>query len=668
MFRLNGFFSLCLIGVLLGVSSTVFAAAEKPAIESFFKNPMVKGAALSPSGNQLATIMRAPNGRYVLAVAPTNALQQMKVAANFADADIIGFNWINESRLYLMVGDDKAIGSRFSGSEYAVNVDGSVLLQLTTGDWEHTQENTGTSIKNKILPWDYSVVSFPQDGSDDVIVNHETYNKTDFSVTSSRLFRLNTKTRQLRDTLSGAQPEKITGWLLDTKNEPRIGVTYDKGRVIYHLREFETGQWSEIGNFAYNGSEGFRPRFFDADNTLYVSAEINGGGEALFRYNLKTKKRDDTPFVSVVGFDFNGSPVRDSSTGKMLGLHYVNDARGTVWLDPRFKEYQKRIDGALQGTINTITCGNCSTSPVLLVRSSSDQQPTKYALYDVATDKLLTFAKSRPEIIASQMGERDFVHFPARDGMSIPAYITTPPGGLKGPFPTVVLVHGGPFVRGASWEWEQQAQFLASRGYLVIQPEFRGSTGFGFGHFKAGWKQWGLTMQDDLADAAKWAISKGMADPKRIAIAGGSYGGYAALMGLVKEPELFRCGISWAGVTDLGLLFSLATSDATKESLQYGARELIGDPQVDAEKFKASSPLVNAARITQPVLLAYGGADRRVPIAHGTDFRSAVSKTNKQVEWLVYPEEGHGWALEKNRYDFWQRVEAFLDKNLKSPN
>jgi len=229
----------------------------------------------------------------------------------------------------------------------------------------------------------------------------------------------------------------------------------------------------------------------------------------------------------------------------------------------------------------------------------------------------------------------------------------------------IVLVHGGPYVRGAEWEWDPEVQFLASRGYAVLQPEFRGSTGFGSRHFTAGFKQWGLAMQEDIADGARWAIAQGYADPKRICIAGASYGGYATLMGLAKNPELFKCGFEWIGVTDLNLLFELSwLSDMSEESQKYSMPVLVGDPVKDAKQLKETSPINIADQIKQPLLMAYGGSDRRVPIKHGESFRDAVTKTNKQVEWIQYVDEGHGWHLVKNRVDFWSRVEKFLEKNL----
>jgi dipeptidyl aminopeptidase/acylaminoacyl peptidase len=231
----------------------------------------------------------------------------------------------------------------------------------------------------------------------------------------------------------------------------------------------------------------------------------------------------------------------------------------------------------------------------------------------------------------------------------------------------VVLVHGGPWARGGHLAWNREVQFLATRGYAVLQPEFRGSEGFGREHFEAGWKQWGQAMQDDVADGTRWAIDQGVADPKRICIAGASYGGYATLMGLVKNPELYRCGVDWVGVTDINLLYDLRFTRTSQEAKTYGLPVLIGDQSKDAAMLKANSPLENASKIKQPLLLAYGGKDRTVPIDHGEKFYKAVKEVNPKVEWIEYPEEGHGWRYERTSLDFWARVEKFLAENLGKP-
>jgi dipeptidyl aminopeptidase/acylaminoacyl peptidase len=231
----------------------------------------------------------------------------------------------------------------------------------------------------------------------------------------------------------------------------------------------------------------------------------------------------------------------------------------------------------------------------------------------------------------------------------------------------VLLVHGGPQARGGSWRWDADSQFLASRGYLVVEPEFRGSMGYGAKLFRAGWKQWGLAMQDDVADATRWAVAQGLADGKRICIAGASYGGYATLMGLAQDPDLFRCGVAWAAVTDIDLMYGAHWSDFRGEYKREGMPLLIGDRVEDAAALKAASPVHNAERIRQPLLLAHGAWDVRVPIAHGEAMRDALKPHNSKVEWLVYDDEGHGWQKPANNIDFWGRVERFLARHIGKP-
>jgi dipeptidyl aminopeptidase/acylaminoacyl peptidase len=264
------------------------------------------------------------------------------------------------------------------------------------------------------------------------------------------------------------------------------------------------------------------------------------------------------------------------------------------------------------------------------------------------------------------MGLRDVYSFAARDGLSVPVLVTQPVGGAVSKRPAVVLVHGGPWVRGTHWEWERGAQFLASRGYVVIEPEFRGSEGYGYTHFRAGWKQWGLAMQDDVADAVQWATKKGLIDPERVCIAGASYGGYATLMGLIRNPDLYRCGINWVGVTDIDLMYSITWSDISEEQKNYGMPVLVGDRVKDAQQLKDTSPIEQASRINRPLLMAYGGVDRRVPLKHGTALKDAVLKTKGDVEWVIYPTEGHGWVELATNVDFWTKVENFLDKHIGS--
>jgi dipeptidyl aminopeptidase/acylaminoacyl peptidase len=263
------------------------------------------------------------------------------------------------------------------------------------------------------------------------------------------------------------------------------------------------------------------------------------------------------------------------------------------------------------------------------------------------------------------MPTRQPVHYSARDGLDIPAYLTLPKGKEPKNLPLVMLAHGGPWLHGAIWAWSAEPAYLASLGYAVLEPAFRGSTGWGTKLQVAGWKQWGRGMQDDLNDGVDWLVQQGIVDPKRVCIMGASYGGYAVLMGLARDPDRWRCGIEYVGVTDINLLFDVTWSDmANSDYIRYSAKEMIGDPDKEAAMLKAASPLENAAKIKVPVLMAYGGEDRRVPLVHGEKMRDALRAQGTPVEWVVYAEEGHGFLLEKNLYDFYHRVATFLAQHL----
>ena len=659
---------LALLGAALLAAGAPAAADNPPPVVSFFQSPQTSHVDLSPKGGYVALVVALDEGAQALVVRDTSDPTKATVVGRTSkDQSFIGVHWVNEGRLGFTVKNLK-IEFRGNSDEFAVDRDGNNLKHLISGNWVHQEETIGSRIKDHRLRADYAFAGVTHDGSDDILVVKYHWNGVDPSPDYSRLYRMNTRTIEVKDTFAGAQPEGSIDWLLDSKDVPRIVTAYLKGRCITSYRRADATSWGELKNTPCYQDQRFVPMFFDGDDTLFVRANHQGYA-ALFRFDLKAMKLDQEPLITIPGFDLSGSPEIDSASGRLLGIHLRADAETTVWLNAGMKAEQARIDALLPGRINTLRCAQeCLKAPAVLVESSSDRQPLQYVLYHRASGQLTGLGSRHPDIQPAQMGRRDFQLYQARDGRKIPVYVTLPPDKASGPRPAVVLVHGGPGVRGGDWSWDAEAQFLASRGYVVIQPEFRGSTGFGQEHYQAGWKQWGGTMQDDLADAAQWAVKKGWADPKRLAIMGASYGGYATLMGLIQDPAIFRCGVEWAGVTDINLMFTSWESDASEELLNYDMRTLIGDPEKDAAWFRQHSPLQRAAELKQPLLMAHGIEDRRVPIQHAGYFRDAVQASNKQVTSIVYNNEGHGWRHVENNLDFWTKVEAFLDKNLKNAN
>jgi dipeptidyl aminopeptidase/acylaminoacyl peptidase len=467
-----------------------------------------------------------------------------------------------------------------------------------------------------------------------------------------------------------ARPKPFKEWLLDHTGEPRLGITIEEGTSTVYYLDPATSAWRQIASFASYGkpADAFMPVGFGPDGTLYVTAHAGKDASSLHTFDFATGKISPQPVVATGRYDFDGTLVRNRS--KLLGVSFTTDAESNEWFDPGMKAIQDKIDKLLPATVNLISVPAAADSPWMLVRSYSDVVPPMFTLYNRNSGAVNPVGSSQPAIKSSQMGPQQAVTFKARDGLEIPALLTLPRTGVRKNLPMVVLVHGGPWIRGSTWGWNQNSQFLASRGYAVLEPSFRGTTGHGQKHEMASWKQWGLSMQDDIADGTRWAIAQGIADPKRICIAGASYGGYATLMGLVKDPDLFKCGVNWVGVTDINLMYDDSwtyRSDMTDEWRKFGMPVRIGDKVKDAAQLKATSPIEQAARITQPLLMAYGGHDQRVPLHHGKKFLEAVQRSNKHVEWIEYPEEGHGWQLHKNKVDFWTRVEKFLGRHIGKP-
>jgi dipeptidyl aminopeptidase/acylaminoacyl peptidase len=275
---------------------------------------------------------------------------------------------------------------------------------------------------------------------------------------------------------------------------------------------------------------------------------------------------------------------------------------------------------------------------------------------------LRAIAPAKAEIDPSQMRPTEIVSYPSTDGLTIPAYLTLPKN-ASGSMPAVVLIHGGPTVRD-EWQWDAEVQLLASRGYVVLQPQFRGSSGFGKRFMEAGYGQWGLGMQDDVSAGAKWLAEKGIADPKRICVYGASYGGYAAMWGLIKTPDLFRCGISLAGVSDIEYMLKDDSDRNDSAATRLLQQSRIGDLKTHKQQFNDVSPLKKAALIQAPVLIAHGTRDARVPIEHSEKLVAALKKNDKQYEWIELKGEGHGIAQEENRQRFYQALLDSLDKHI----
>jgi len=318
----------------------------------------------------------------------------------------------------------------------------------------------------------------------------------------------------------------------------------------------------------------------------------------------------------------------------------------------------KSLRAAFKGQDIRIT-SHTSNGEEVIVFVYSSVNPGEYYLFNAKTNKAeFLFARNswlNPQLLRPQQA----VTITARDGLQLPSYLTLPDDSGK-PAPMVVMVHGGPHGVRDEWGYNADVQFLANRGYAVLQVNFRGSGGFGPSFESKGYGEWGGKMQDDITDATQWAVQQGHADAQRICIFGGSYGGYAALMGVAKEPDLYQCAIGYVGVYDLATMFEKGDIPDQRSGKGY-LRKVLG---TDEAVLNARSPVHLADNIKAKVLLAHGGNDERVPVAHARMMREALEQAGNPPEWLLYQREGHGFADVEHRIELYKQMEAFLDKNI----
>ncbi|SDH13813.1 MULTISPECIES: S9 family peptidase [unclassified Duganella] len=611
------FFALATCALATGLAQA--ADISSIAIEKFFGKANITGAAIAPDGRNVLLRTRSDAGRSMLTVVNTETHQQ-KTVANFSNADVDMFFWQSDKRLvYYTINTDRD-GVMSRPALNAVDRDGknfkvlsfTVLQPRSFADTSYNKSDYYAAATQYGFRYRKSEAMFSPADTDG--------NKS--------LVRIDTRTRQQTDV---QVPRNTYRWLVDSDGDVRIAVTrLDSKDTVHYL----DGDWRELASFLPSAPEAFEPLLF-AEGKLYVRARNGRNESSIYRYDLEKKALEASPMISVPGFDADGYFLLDDR--KLLGFRINSDSENTVWFEPAMKAMQEEVDAVLPHTVNTISYGEHSATPYVLVDVHSDVHDHLYLLYNRETKKLLQLGAARPAIDPQQMAPMRMARFPARDGAHIPLYLTLPAGAAAKPLPTVVLLGDSQSHRTANWEWNDEVQFLVSRGYAVLQPQPRGIRGFGAAHEAAGAKQWSLSdAQKDIADAVKWAAAQGHTDPARVCIAGGGYGGHAAMTALVLDPALFKCGISWSGV--------ITNSDADLKANQARVHD--------------------TTRITQPVLLAYGKNDRHVPFSDGRQFYEKLSATNHRVEWLEYSSSAEDWKTQHNRIDLWGHIEAFLGRNI----
>jgi dipeptidyl aminopeptidase/acylaminoacyl peptidase len=458
-----------------------------------------------------------------------------------------------------------------------------------------------------------------------------------------------------RNTIVENSREGIWDWFADSHGIVRAGVDYSNDRVTFYYRAAPGARLRQIDSRRYpqDGSVIDTIQFVgDTSHGIVVSNAVTGRF-GVYDYDFATDTRGAAIFEHPEA-DVTAAIVGED--GRVDGVTYEDDRQRVHWINPDLEHLQAVIDRALPGKINMVLDRSQDRNRFLIWSAAADD-PGSYYVFDRATRHMDGFARPYETLDGHAFATVRPIHFRGRDGTDIPGYLTLPPGGSGQNLPLVLMPHGGPFARD-SWDFDPWVQFLANRGYAVLQVNFRGSTGYGRAYVQRGFGQFGSGMIDDLEDGVDWLVQQGIADSHRVCIMGASYGGYAALWAPIRHPERYRCAISFAGVTDVRaiLRYDARLFSAPRYSREW-RRRIEGEERTDLSLI---SPLQQAARLTIPVLIAHGEQDRTVPVSQSHNLVRALTRAGVPPESVFYQQEAHGFTKPQDSIDFLQRVEAFL--------
>ena len=581
----------------------------------------------SPDGTKLA-FMQPWEDRMNVHVREIGSDEITRVTHS-TERDIAGYFWVGDDRL-VYINDQ---GGDENWKIYAVNAD-----------------NTDDKV---LTPFDEVQARFVddlEDDSDHVLVS---LNRRDPRIHD--VFRLDVNTGDLE--LVAENPGNISAWMTDHDGRLRIATTTDGVNESILYRETEDDAFQVIVTTDFR--ETLSPLFFTFDNKgLYVASNRSRDKTAIFEFDLPTATEGNLifehPDVDVFGLMY-------SKKRKVLtGVRYTEAKTSYVFFDEDRKNLQKELEKRLADVEVRVSDFSKDETKVL-VRTFTDKTRGKYFFYDRTTDEFLELADISPWLNEEYMSSMEPIEYTSRDGLTIHGYLTLPVGKRAKDLSVVINPHGGPWSRNY-WGFNSEAQFLANRGYAVLQMNFRGSTGYGREFWESSFKEWGKAMQNDITDGVQWLIDDGIADPDRIAIYGGSYGGYATLAGVTFTPDLYACGVDYVGPSNIFTL--LESFPPYWELYREMFFEMVGDPVDDKEMLEAVSPLFHVDNIKVPLLVAQGANDPRVKQAEADQIVAALEEKGIEYEYLLKEDEGHGFRNEENRFDFYRTMEKFLEKHI----
>jgi len=625
------------VGATCAVLAGPGAAADPLAPDYYGHLSAIDDPSLSPDGTKIAFITVGAGVRCAV-VRDFAQSKPLTIQCPQGTEEVQWVHWKSNERVLMGLYGSYPFGHKLvrGGHIAAVNIDGSHSIEVVDSRQGHLI-NYSTD----------RVVDFL-----DSDPNHILAQVFSISQSEPRVVKIDINSGDQDTVLK--ETDDIRSWIGDGSGRVRLGRDVVDGKWVLAYRDQESSPFSIVPPSPVLGPFVWPIAASDRDNAIYAKSAVETGRMSIYLFDAQQGKVVDR-IASDPKYDIGDGIL---SHGRFVGYYYTDDRLKQVFTDPNWKNDQAVIQKALPGQ-NIWLADRTADGHRVLAFASVDAEPNILYLLDRVAGKPTTLnpiGSTQPLIPAWTVAKVKPVDYRARDGLLIHGYVTMPPGPpSKGPIPFVVLPHGGPFARDIL-AYDALAQMIASRGYGVLQPNFRGSTGYGVAFQAAGFEEWGLHMQDDVTDGTKWLIDQKLADPQRIGIVGWSYGGYAALMGAIKEPNLYRCVASMAGVTDLHRVYSVGAQGAFGRS----DAKLEGD----TAHIDENSPVQQADKISVPVLLLAGKMDFIVPVADAQKMEKALKDANKNVEAVYFPDDDHYLFHEANKITLMTKIAGFLKTNL----
>lgn len=635
---------LCFIFLVFGALPNIYAK-ELP-VESFSQLPRFSAPTLSPDGKRIAYLRnyQSPEVSVLTTVDLSTGKKQLVVQSDNEEIKTNWFEWANNKSLIVSLrfaskrGSTDTIETRLM----VIDVDGEKPEQR-----QLLKPRIGRIGKDNLSQIQDNLVSFLPDDPEHILI------ALDLDVPNlPDVYKLNIYSGARSLVLRGKM--KVRDWMSDRQGNIRLGqsLSYKTGEASTRIRIGDQDEWHEF--FAYNAFEDpeITPLGFAKDPNILYYSKYKGDKKALFKIDLAT--RESRLVFEDPDYDVNGSLIYSAKTNDVVGISHANSRLGRVYWYKPSENFHISLSKALPDQDVYITDFSQDEN-VYLVFVENDYTPGEYFLGNRKNKSLTPILVQYPNLIPEVLSEHKLVTYTARDGTEIEAYLTLPLNTDR-PVAAILLPHGGPGARDYGG-FDYWTSFFANRGYAVFRPNFRGSEGYGFEFAQSQMRSWGLSMQDDLSDAAKWLADKNIALKEKICIVGASYGGYAAAMAAVKTPDLFQCAISFAGVTDLKKL----VSNSRRYLNSKFVKNQIGDDSDDLEK---RSPAYNANKMNIPMLFIHGEDDRVVDVNHSRAMVKALQDLNKSVEYIELKNGDHYLSIQRNRHITFNAMDAFLKQYL----